>query len=129
VDGSHPSTRAVEQAGRLAAQVGGAVTVFHLRHEPAGRFASADEPVDEAQALVDTARDALRRAGVADVNSRIDPGIAGQETQAILDVAKEIGADLIVIGTHGRSALAGLVIGSVTYRLIHLSTVPVLVVR
>ena len=129
VDGSQPSLRAVDEAGALAAALGSPVVVFHLRHEPAGRLSTAHEPELEAEALVERARQGLERAGVADVRVRVDPGLAGQEAQAILDVATDTGARMVVMGSHGRSALGTLLVGSVAYRVIHLSQVPVLVVR
>ncbi len=51
-------------------------------------------------------------------------GVAG----VILDQAKEIGADLIVMGSHGRGALAGAFLGDVTNEVLRGSPCPVLVV-
>jgi nucleotide-binding universal stress UspA family protein len=45
-----------------------------------------------------------------------------------MHIAHEAGADLIVVGTRGRSVLAGLLVGSVAQRLLHVSDLPVLVV-
>jgi len=49
--------------------------------------------------------------------------------QAILETAKEIGADLIVMGSHRHSVLTDALLGSTTMKILHSSTVPVLVVR
>ena len=46
----------------------------------------------------------------------------------IAEEAKEAGADLIVVGTRGHTALAGLLLGSVTQRLLHIAPCPVLAV-
>jgi nucleotide-binding universal stress UspA family protein len=46
----------------------------------------------------------------------------------IADVARDSGADLIVAGARGRTQLSGLLLGSVTQRLLHLGPCPVLVV-
>lgn len=48
--------------------------------------------------------------------------------QAILDVAAETGAELIVIGTHGRTAVQSALLGSVSNAVVHHSKLPVLVV-
>jgi K+-sensing histidine kinase KdpD len=48
---------------------------------------------------------------------------------AILEHARELGATLIVVGSHGHSPLGGLLLGSVAHKLTQLSTCPVLVVR
>jgi nucleotide-binding universal stress UspA family protein len=46
----------------------------------------------------------------------------------IADIAKNNGSDLIVLGTRGHSAVAGLLLGSVTQRLLHIAPCPVLAV-
>src|SRR5437773_8844714 len=48
---------------------------------------------------------------------------------AIVDYAREHGIDLIVMGTHGRGALAHLVMGSVAERVVRMAPCPVLTVR
>jgi nucleotide-binding universal stress UspA family protein len=53
----------------------------------------------------------------------------GTLPDAILQAAREVGADLIAMSTHGRSGLGRLVLGSVTDLVVRLSRVPVLVVR
>jgi universal stress protein A len=49
--------------------------------------------------------------------------------EVIADLARESGADMIVIATHGRTGLAHMIIGSVAERVIHNAACPVLVVR
>ena len=49
--------------------------------------------------------------------------------QAILDYSRENGVDLIMLATHGRSGMKGLLMGSVAFRVLHESTVPVLLIR
>ena len=48
--------------------------------------------------------------------------------EALAELAKERGARMIVVGTHGESPLKGAIIGSTSHKLLHLSEVPVLVV-
>lgn len=55
--------------------------------------------------------------------------IVGEPAQVIAQFAKEHGIDQIIMGAHGRGAMASLVIGSVTQKVLHLASVPVLVVR
>ena len=57
---------------------------------------------------------------------RLVEGLAPDE---IVETAVEIGADMIVIGTHGRTGLAHLLIGSVAERIVRHANVPVLTVR
>src|SRR5262245_9160397 len=54
---------------------------------------------------------------------------SGSPAYAIVDYARANGIDLIVMGTHGRGALAHLVMGSVAERVVRLATCPVLTVR
>lgn len=53
----------------------------------------------------------------------------GQPADVIAKMASELGCDLIVMGTHGRSPLGGLVMGSVATRVLHQAICPVLLVK
>lgn len=53
----------------------------------------------------------------------------GQPPEVICKMAGELGCDLIVMGTHGRNPLAGLVMGSVATRVLHDAPCPVLLVK
>lgn len=53
----------------------------------------------------------------------------GQPAEIIVRMAQELGCDLIVMGTHGRSAIAGLAMGSVATRVLHQAPCPVLLVK
>lgn len=53
----------------------------------------------------------------------------GLPAEVVAKIAGELGCDLIVMGTHGRSGVAGLVMGSVANRVLHLANCPVLLVK
>ncbi len=53
----------------------------------------------------------------------------GQPAEVISKMAGDLACDLIVMGTHGRSVAAGIVMGSVATRVLHLSLCPVLLVK
>ncbi|HKK01270.1 MAG TPA: universal stress protein [Desulfuromonadales bacterium] len=55
--------------------------------------------------------------------------VEGQPAQVILETAKKVGADLIVMGAHRHTALGETLIGTATRKVLHSSEVPVLVVR
>jgi nucleotide-binding universal stress UspA family protein len=55
--------------------------------------------------------------------------IAGRAAQEIIDVATSEDAGLIVMGSRGMSDWEGLLVGSVAHKVLHLSSVPVLIVR
>jgi len=114
----------------MARGTGDSVLVFAVA-EPADYDGVEDEAVTAAisnylrQAAEGEAA-ALRAEGVeatvaVDICSRVDA--------AILDQARKVGADLIIMGTHGRTGLARAVIGSVADRVLRHSEIPVLLVR
>lgn len=82
--------------------------------------------------IVQSAQGALDEA----VATRKDAGAAvrallrqGDPSQTVLSVAQEIGADLIVMGTHGRRGLPRALIGSVAEKVVRTAPVPVLIVH
>lgn len=132
VDGSAHSDKAVAEAGRLASAAGAEVVVVHQRSDTAadhGPTVPSPAGAEQAQSLVDTAVAALVAAGVSSARGRVLRGLHGEEAQAVLEVAREEEADMIIVGPRGIGRLAGLLVGSVTNRLVQLSDRPVLVVR
>lgn len=71
---------------------------------------------------------ALKDAGVS-ARGEVIAGISGHTAKAISEVAREAGADLIVVGSRGLTDFGSMMLGSVTHRLLHIGTTPVLVVR
>jgi len=55
--------------------------------------------------------------------------LEGPMAEAIINVAETRGADLIILGARGMSSIEGLLLGSVSQKVIHHATCPVLVVR
>lgn len=80
---------------------------------------------EEAQKKLTTLRDRAGRAGVR-ASVVVRDGIPFEE---IVSAARQQRADLIVMGTHGRSGLGRLVLGSVAERVIGLASCPVITVR
>jgi nucleotide-binding universal stress UspA family protein len=70
-------------------------------------------------------------AGEVDRNIRVEARLVEDTTavHGIIDTAKAEGADLIVVGSHGRTGVARLMVGSVAAKVVAQSTLPVLVVR
>jgi nucleotide-binding universal stress UspA family protein len=66
------------------------------------------------------------RAGKLRVTTEVREG---QVHESVLSAAEALGADLIVMGTHGRSGLSHAVLGSIAERVLRHSPIPVLTVR
>jgi nucleotide-binding universal stress UspA family protein len=134
VDGSAYSSRACREVVALARELRKSpqVTLFNvdapLSNSVAIRLGSAQAKQyhkENAEAALKPARSILKRAGVAwSEETRI-----GEAGSAIADFAASSKYDLIVMGSHGRTALRNLVMGSVATKVIANSSVPVLVVR
>lgn len=130
-DGSEAADRALPLARTLAADGAGEMIIAHCEeHTMAGKGGPAyprypDE--DELRSKIDRQAAELSRDGVATkvLTTKITVGGAAH---AIADTAADAGADVIVVGTRGHTPLTGLVIGSVTQRLLHLAPCPVVVV-
>lgn len=80
---------------------------------------------DQGMASLQTARDRLAAAGIA-AECHV---VAGEPAETIVRFAEQIGCDQIVIGARGLGSLPGLLLGSVTTRVLHLAKLPVLVMR
>jgi nucleotide-binding universal stress UspA family protein len=78
----------------------------------------------QAQQYVDKKADKLKKEGIA-ATSKI---ISGNAAESILNYAEKNNIDMIIMSTHGRSGISRWAFGSTADRLIHYSTVPVLIV-
>jgi nucleotide-binding universal stress UspA family protein len=135
-DGSDIANQAGARAVQLARLAGAAATVVYVQDVYAYQ-GIGEANATGVQAYVTAARsqglaatqmiaEAARAAGVP-----VDTVVVEnhQTATGIVDAAKACGADLIAMGSHGRSGLAHLVLGSVTTKVLALSTVPVLVLK
>lgn len=133
IDGSDSALRAAKHVISLLPNFkSGEVHVLNVQPAlPANvsRFIGADDlknyHQEEAKKELQSVRDALDAAG-ASYQVHI---VVGEPAQSIARFAEEQGCDQIVMGTHGRTGLAGAVMGSVATKTLHLSQVPVLVVK
>ncbi|RRD89625.1 universal stress protein [Conchiformibius steedae] len=140
VDGSNTALKALEHACRLAAFTGAKLTLVNVAN-PAEFMAVAPELVQQG-GYEEAAREhgesvlgeALRHAeaaGVKDAAQHLLVSVRGAKEMAaeLIDYADKEGSDLLVLGTHGRSGLMHLLMGSFTETVMRQTRVPLLVIR
>ncbi len=133
VDGSAHAERALKFAAGLAGSLGATlllVTVDEpgpLKGEVA-EFARTENlgRQDVADWILSTARSLAADAGAKTIET--DTG-SGDPASAILRAADEHGADMLVLGARGLSDLQGLIVGSVSHKVLSLTKLPCLIVR
>ena len=128
-DGSDAADKALPYAKSLAEGHGRTLVVVHAKEFLVGRAGGypllADE--DELEAKIRGQVKAAREEGV-DATFKLVTGRAQHAAHMIADAAEEAGADVIIVGTRGHGPIAGLLLGSVTQRLLHIASCPVLAV-
>src|SRR6266516_6436806 len=125
VDHSEVSPRVVAAAKDLALLSKGKVWVLHLlEKEVYAQLGDVPSESDqEADQAVREGVEALRQAGV-DAEGEVRPTTFGHAAREILADAKEHDVDVIVMGSRGRSDLAGSILGSTAHKVIHLTDRP-----
>jgi nucleotide-binding universal stress UspA family protein len=128
-DGSDAADAALPYVKGLAEGEGHKLVVVHskevLRGRAGGYPVYADE--DEVLAKIQRQTDELRKEGL-DVALRIETTAAPGAAHVVAEAARTLGADVVVVGTHGHTAIGGLLLGSVTQRLLHIASCPVLAI-
>lgn len=132
INDSEPANWAVESAVELAAQLGAQVSLIHVVNRARAGGGSGEGP--SAELLAE-----LRRHGqqLLDLESKQIPQTLrgatilreGKPSEEIIAAATEIKAQLVVLGTHGRSRLSHLLLGSTAEAVIRQAPCAVLTVR
>ncbi len=136
-DGSEGADRAIDYAARRAKADGAELLIVNVM----GGYGLPDKVflaftndqnvllkellASQSAATLTTARDRAREAGVSTIvlDSR-----TGEVAQTIIDIAHEKKADAIVVGKRGAGRVAGVLLGSVSQKLVSLSPLPLTVV-
>lgn len=138
VDFSDCSYEVVERAAELARGLGARLGVLHVVDPPAG--IALDTPIEIGRAgeptqtvveyLTNDAEQRLPRylEQIGDLQGQTMVRI-GPAADSIVEAADEVGADLIVMGTHGRTGLAHMLLGSVAEQVLRLTRRPVITIR
>lgn len=128
-DGSEHADRALDYARELAEANSARLLAVHVKEITVGRGAGYPVQLDEEEVerkIQGQAKD-LTDAGINASYEQL-AATAGGAAHALADTANEVGAQLIVVGTRGQGPVSGLLLGSVTQRLLHVAACPVLAV-
>jgi len=131
IDGSEGSEAAIDEALELAQEVGAQVLFALVRKPPSPllgypyyeRLLSTE--LGKARATIDAATGKADEAGIESGSEVLE----GDPVDEILSAADNHRADLIVMGSRGRGALAGALLGSVSSGVVQHASVPVLVAK
>jgi nucleotide-binding universal stress UspA family protein len=137
VDFSNATPGVLDMAGSLAKAFGARLRLFHVV-EPEPSYTAYGFTPDEFPALHAYQEEAKRRATakLGELLETVKPGLPdvscqiaeGSPLHSLLDYVKEIGADFVVLGSHGHGAIASLLLGSVAEGMVRKATVPTLIV-
>lgn len=130
-DFSYASDAALGYARMLAARFGASLHLLHVVDEP-GSWSEVYAAIPEIQLRLSA--DAARRleamaACLPPPLHATSAVVCGAPVPSIVKAAESRGADLIVMGTHGRRGMGHLLLGSVAERVVRLAPCPVLTVR
>jgi len=138
IDGSSSSNHGLGEAIRIAKLTQGRIRLFHVIDDLSFALALGSEPRhaddllkqlrSEGSRILDEAQATVQAAGV-DVDTRLGDNFPGSVQDKVAAEALDWGAELIVLGTHGRRGAARLVLGSGAERILRQAPVPVLLVR
>lgn len=138
VDGSTTSSTGLEEAIKLAKLTGAELRLVHVvdvltfatGFEPYGVYASDVIPImrEAGWKILDQAMTHVRAHGVR-VDGKLFDSLAHRVSDTVVEQARAWGADLIVIGTHGRRGMKRLMLGSDAEQILRMAPVPVLLVR
>ncbi|HUK56344.1 MAG TPA: universal stress protein [Nitrospiria bacterium] len=131
-DFSEGSDRAIRYAAMMARVLKAQVRLIHVIQPYAYGMTETFNVVDHysalktiAEPLLEEVCKALQKTGLT-VEAELANGVTHRE---ILQAARRTGADLIIMGTHGRSGVDHLLLGSVAEKVVRLASCPVLTVR
>jgi nucleotide-binding universal stress UspA family protein len=136
-DGSDTASEAVRQAAELASALGATVEIVSA-YEPVSQARLREEakaapgdlqwminPREDVDATLEEAAEMIRGAG-AEVRTHARQG---DPADALLDVAEEIGADVIIVGNKGMTGAKRFLLGSVPNKVSHHAPCSVLIIR
>jgi nucleotide-binding universal stress UspA family protein len=132
VDFSNHSETALRHAASMARENNAKLLLAHVLDEKIF-FSGAVLPADYTEILEKQARESLekiaRRARLDSVQHQFSLFWGADAARTIADQAKKLGASMIVMGSHGRTGLNRLLLGSVAERTLRYAECPVMIVK
>jgi nucleotide-binding universal stress UspA family protein len=134
IDGSPTSIRGLDEAIALAKLCGANLRLVHVLDRvafPAGETYTIDVfglLREAGERIVQQAKERAAAAGL-DASTFLSEVLPGRVCDVVVEQVKEFGADLIVLGTHGRRGVSRLLVGSDAEQIVRVAPVPVLLVR
>lgn len=138
-DFSEPSATAEVLGAQLAQKFGASVVLVNVAEDPYVGYATNTFPGAPINLDLDALRTEIQKgceAKLAEWKAKLPEGVAattrfafGKPFVEIIRICREEKADLIVLGTHGRTGLRHMILGSVAERVVRKASVPVLTVR
>ena len=127
-DGSDGAKAALDEGVDLARKLSGTVIVTYAYGGPKSYSGAPLTPRSKLKELGEKVLgEAQALTGEAGVST--EPVLVNESAaEGLLSVARRHDAQMIIVGTHGESPISALLLGSTAYRLVHLSSTPVLVV-
>ena len=131
VDGSEYSKKALAYAQDMAETYRATLWLVHVLPHTSDLLGYDDfeklyaKRKCAGQSVLDAAQEMLGESAIAVCEELVE----GSEAESILNCAKNIQADLIVMGSRGMGALKGLLLGSISRKVIHYASCPVMVVH
>jgi len=134
-DFSEPSDAARRTAIELARRLGAELEIVHVE-EPLPAYAFSEGALPDLPRLQEEVRSWAEREVEQQAKEARAAGVPvttavllGTPANAIVETARTDGADLIVVGTHGRTGFERILLGSVAERVVRTASCPVLTVR
>jgi len=138
-DGSKFADAAVEEAAKLAKELGSKLVLFSAVPDYYYQWPSFSVPIrpnedEQARKAMETwAKEMLASAAsnvnLAGVAVEQEFAVSNSPYEAIIAAARKFQCELIIMASHGRHGVSGVLLGSVTQKVLTHSTIPVLVVR
>lgn len=137
IDGSDPSHRGLDEAIELARHLKSRIYLVHVVEPwvmvtpetmPATVLQVTEDVRSAGQALLNQCKSKVAQAGI-EVDTELIESLGASAGEHIVRKAREVNADLIVCGTHGRRGIRRMVMGSDAEYIVRRAPAPVLLVR